>query len=77
MVVVIFALEKAKDLYDEVLDDDASAPKCEAANKLTYITKSLMDLAIVMENIEDEEFTSHIKMIVQEAVEENGFNDFR
>lgn len=70
------ALEKAKDLYDEVLDEDATAPKCEAANKLTYITKSLRDLAIVMDNIDDVEFLDHVKMIIKEAVEENGFNDF-
>ena len=75
-VVIIFALEKAKDLYDEILDEDASAPKCEAANKLTYISKALMDLAIVMEKIDDDEFNDRVKMIIKEDVEENGFNDF-
>lgn len=59
-----------------VLDEGATAPKCEAANKLTYITKSLMDLAIVIENIDDMEFVNHVKMIIKEAVEENGFNNF-
>lgn len=76
-MIVIYSLEKAKDLYDEVLDEDAAAPKCEAANKLTYITKSLIDLAIVIENIDDIEFVNNVKMIIKEAVEENGFNDFR
>ena len=76
-MIIIYSLEKAKDLYDEVLDDDVSAAKCEAANRLTYIAKALMDLAISMENIDDKEFTDHVKMIIKEAVEENGFNDFR
>lgn len=75
-MIIIFSLEKAKDLYDMVLDEGATAPKCEAANKLTYITKSLMDLAIVIENIDDMEFVNHVKMIIKEAVEENGFNNF-
>ena len=35
-----------------------------------------MDLAIVIEKIDDKEFNDHVKMIVKEAVEENGFNDF-
>ena len=72
----MYALEKAKDLYDDVLNDDASAPKAEAANRLTYIVKALADLTIGMEVIDDSEFNDHIKMIIGEAVEENGLNKF-
>lgn len=76
-MIIIFSLEKAKDLYDEVFDEDNSAIKCEASNELIYIVKSLMGLAIVMESIDDMEFVNHVKMIIKEAVEENGFGDFR
>jgi len=72
----MYALEKAKDLYDDILNDDAAAPKAEAANRLTYIVKALADLAIGMEVIDDSEFNDHIKMIIGEAVEENGLNKF-
>lgn len=72
----MYALEKAKDLYDEVINDDGGAIKAEIANKLTYITKSLNDLAFAMENVRDDEFNDHVKMIIKEAIEENGFNSF-
>ena len=72
----MYALEKAKDLYDEVINDDSEAIKAEIANKLTYITKSLNDLAFAMENVGDDEFNDHVKMIIKEGVEENGFNNF-
>ena len=72
----MYALEKAKDLYDDVLNDDASAPKAEAANRLTYIVKALADLTIGMEVIDDSEYNDHITMIIGEAVEENGLNKF-
>lgn len=72
----MYALEKAKDLYDEVINDDGGAIRAEIANKLTYITKSLNDLAFAMENVRDDEFNDHVKMIIKEAIEENGFNNF-
>lgn len=72
----MYALEKAKDLYDEVINDDGGAIRAEIANKLTYITKSLNDLAFAMENVRDDEFNDHVKMIIKEAIEENGFNSF-
>lgn len=72
----MYALEKAKDLYDEVINDDGGAIRAEIANKLTYITKSLNDLAFAMENVRDDEFNEHVKMIIKEAIEENGFNSF-
>lgn len=75
-MIIIFSLEKAKDLYDEILDDDASAIKCEAANKLTYITKALMDLAKTFESIDDLEFIDRVKAIINEGVEENGFTEY-
>lgn len=73
----MYALEKAKDLYDEVINDDGGAIRAEIANKLTYITKSLNDLAFAMENVRDDEFNAHVKMIIKEAIEENGFNSFK
>lgn len=76
-MTIIFSLEKAKDLYDEVFDEDNSTLKCEASNELIYIIKSLMGLAIIMESIDDAEFVNHVKMIIKEAIEENGFGDFR
>lgn len=72
----MYALEKAKDLYDDVINEDASAPKAEAANRLTYIVKALSDLTIGMEVIDDSEFNDHVKMIIGEAVEENGLDKF-
>lgn len=72
----MYALEKSKDLYDEVINDDGGAIRAEIANKLTYITKSLNDLAFAMENVRDDEFNDHVKMIIKEAIEENGFNNF-
>lgn len=67
------ALERAKDLYDYILDDDASGPKAEAANRLTYIAKALEDLVLACDKFDDRYVKTEIDSILKEALEENGF----